>query len=469
MIKLLVIADDLTGAMDTGVQFSGKGIRTLVTMDPGFCAGRLDADVSMDSLDVDVSIDSIDTDVSVLVVNTESRHLSASDAYQRVYRTAQSAKKSGIAYVMKKTDSTLRGNIGSELQAVVDAWDTPDLMFLPAYPANGRTTVNGRQYVHGMPLELTPFAGDPLEPMTSSDIRNIIGRQCAYSTVSAEAPDRLAGMDSGQKGKTIHIIDSRTQEELRQAVHWLNNRHLLLVTAGCAGLATALADALEFDKKVVCPESKPRFPCPDFPFGRMLTVCGSLNAVSQAQIAYAADHGCIVIKMTPEEKLAAIDADEWLLDDKANEISRLMDAGKDVILAAALGIEDVASGDRLAQGNGISGRSLSAIISGNMAKIVQAVFRSQDRILLVIFGGDTAIGIMNQLGVQTLEPCREIQPGIVLSKLETGSKTSWLVTKAGGFGETDILKKIRESICPTLKPNESISPTPKPNDCSTEG
>jgi uncharacterized protein YgbK (DUF1537 family) len=64
----------------------------------------------------------------------------------------------------------------------------------------------------------------------------------------------------------------------------------------------------------------------------------------------------------------------------------------------------------------------------------------------VVFGGDTAAGIMNLMDVKTLEPCREIQPGIALSKLETGSHAAWLVTKAGGFGEIDILEIIRDSL-----------------------
>lgn len=447
MIRLLVISDDLTGAMDTGVQFSARGIRTLVTMDLEIC------------------ITGIDAGVSVLVVDTESRHLPPAIAYERVHRIALAAKNSGVAFVLKKTDSTLRGNIGSELQAVMDAWDSADLMFLPAYPVNGRTTEKGRQYVHGVPLEQTPFAFDPLEPMTGSDIRHIIGRQCAYHAISMPAPDVASqdvsspdaqvGMTAGPNRKTIHIFDSRTQEELLHAVQWLDGRNLLHVTAGCAGLASVMADTLEFDTRsecseseprTECSESEPRSSCPDLVSGRMLTICGSLNAASLAQIAHAASHGFTLVHLTPDEKLSTAFGDEGLLADKAGEINRLMDTGQNVILASALGKEEVAACDRLAQDKGISAHDLPGIITRSMAKVVKAVLRRQDQVLLVIFGGDTAAGIMNLMDMKTLEPCREIQPGIALSKLETGSRAAWLVTKAGGFGEIDILEIIRDSL-----------------------
>jgi uncharacterized protein YgbK (DUF1537 family) len=276
------------------------------------------------------------------------------------------------------------------------------------------------------------------------------------------SPDAQVGMTAGQKRKTIRIFDSRTQEELLHAVQWLNIRNGLHVTAGCAGLASALADTLGFDGRTECSEPEPRTECPDLVSGRMLTICGrmlticgSLNAVSLAQVAHAAENGFRVVNMTPEEKLSTAFGDEGLLADKAGEINRLMDTGQNVILASALGMEEVAACDRLAQDKGISTHYLPGIITGSMAKVVKAVLRRQDQVLLVVFGGDTAAGIMNLMDMKTLEPCREIQPGIALSKLGTGSHTDWLVTKAGGFGEMDILEIIRDSMFPSLKLDES--------------
>ena len=100
MTFLLIIADDFTGALDTGVQFAACGISTKVVVDP-------ETDLSGDR-------------AQVLVVDTETRHLPAGEARSVVLRLAVRARKAGIPYIYKKTDSALRGNIGAELEAVAE-------------------------------------------------------------------------------------------------------------------------------------------------------------------------------------------------------------------------------------------------------------------------------------------------------------------------------------------------------------
>ena len=100
MVKLLIIADDFTGALDTGVQFAARGAATRVV--------------------TDLAYDFTLADAEVLVMVAETRHLPPEEAYDVVYRTARNAREAGIPYIYKKTDSALRGNIGSELTAVMD-------------------------------------------------------------------------------------------------------------------------------------------------------------------------------------------------------------------------------------------------------------------------------------------------------------------------------------------------------------
>ncbi len=99
MPRLLVIADDLTGASDAGVQFAKKGIPVLVLTG------------------IPNSLADLSVDKSVVVINTESRHVDAGEAGKRVTRAVELGLAAGIPYFYKKTDSTLRGNIGSELEA----------------------------------------------------------------------------------------------------------------------------------------------------------------------------------------------------------------------------------------------------------------------------------------------------------------------------------------------------------------
>ena len=157
--KLLVVADDLTGGLDTGVQFAKQGIAVRVIVDPG------------------MQKEWTNTNAEVLVAVSETRHLSSEAAYQTVYRIVSAGKQAGIPFVYKKTDSALRGNVGAELSAAMDACEADVLSFLPAYPAMNRITVNGCHYVDGVPVAQSVFGRDPFDPVTESDIRKLIGSQ----------------------------------------------------------------------------------------------------------------------------------------------------------------------------------------------------------------------------------------------------------------------------------------------------
>jgi uncharacterized protein YgbK (DUF1537 family) len=65
---------------------------------------------------------------------------------------------------------------------------------------------------------------------------------------------------------------------------------------------------------------------------------------------------------------------------------------------------------------------------------------------LVVFGGDTAFGVADALGIGNFQPVREISQGVVISRAEQAGMDLHLVTKAGGFGAPDILTKIRDTL-----------------------
>lgn len=139
MAKLLVIADDLTGALDSGVQLASKGDRVLVSLD---CEDGLRHAPEAD----------------VIVIDSESRHDAQDVAYQKVARLVEQALAMGVSHIYKKTDSGLRGNVGAELSAVMDASGAEHLNFVPAYPKQQRTTEDGVHYVAGVPLAQSIFS-----------------------------------------------------------------------------------------------------------------------------------------------------------------------------------------------------------------------------------------------------------------------------------------------------------------------
>lgn len=152
MLKLLVIADDFTGALDTGVQFSNQGIKTTV------------------STNTQLFYENIPQNAEVLVLNTESRHLSFDQAYNRIKQIIEEANNLGIAYIYKKVDSALRGNVSAEVKAILDACDQDIIPFLPAYPEINRILLNGNLYIDDLLVTESVFARDPYEPVTESNV-----------------------------------------------------------------------------------------------------------------------------------------------------------------------------------------------------------------------------------------------------------------------------------------------------------
>lgn len=89
----------------------------------------------------------------------------------------KTAEAAGIPYIYKKTDSALRGNIGCELNAVMDASGEACLIFAPAFPQMGRVTRRGIHYIDGVPVADSVFGKDPFEPVTESSVREIVRKQ----------------------------------------------------------------------------------------------------------------------------------------------------------------------------------------------------------------------------------------------------------------------------------------------------
>ena len=165
MVKLLIVADDFTGALDTGVQFTARGARTCVVTDPAYDFSRAKAETQ------------------VLVLDAETRHLTPEAAYSVVRRAVEGALRAGFTHIYKKTDSALRGNVGAELTAVLDGAGAESISFLPALPKMDRITRRGIHYIDGVPVAESVFGRDPFEPVGASSVAEIIAAQSEVPVV----------------------------------------------------------------------------------------------------------------------------------------------------------------------------------------------------------------------------------------------------------------------------------------------
>ncbi|WP_314176924.1 four-carbon acid sugar kinase family protein [Streptomyces winkii] len=217
MAQILVVADDLTGGNATGALFARLGLHAVTVSDPAQVPRYADA-------------------VDVLVVDTGSRRFTSEESYEAVHAAAVAA--AGDALVVKRVDTTLRGNPGRELDAVVDAVvqggastrdSTPvRVLAVPAFPDAGRTTVGGIHLVDGVPLTRTPVAHDLFTSVRHSRIASVIGEQSSLST--AEVP--LDVVESGA-GSVLEALRRPADVLICDATE---NDHLRTVAAAAARL-----------------------------------------------------------------------------------------------------------------------------------------------------------------------------------------------------------------------------------------
>ena len=420
MIELLIIADDFTGALDTGVQFAKKGIRTLV---------------SLKSEDVLTA----DKNIHVLVVDSQSRHMQPEEAYGTIYEIAAKAKKQGIKYIYKKTDSTLRGNIGSEIEAVLDAWGGHEMMFVPAFPKTGRTTLEGCQYVNGVLLHESAFSKDPLNPVNDSSIANIISERSDIAVVSIKIEDM--GKSEALDAKAVYVFDCETDDELTAIGETLKQAGKLGITAGCAGFAEILPEMLELGGSAL--ENDGLF---EYWEKELLVVCGSLNEHSIRQVGCAETYGYTNIALSPAQMLTENYYDSADGRNFVEGIKGEIEKGAKLIIKTAESRQQADEFLEYATGLNISDNNVSLKIADNVGKLVKQILMACKLKSLVVFGGDTAVAVMKALECDGIMPLKEIVPGIVASKIISNNYDLMLITKAGGFGSESVLLEIEQNL-----------------------
>ncbi|NLI55271.1 MAG: four-carbon acid sugar kinase family protein [Clostridiales bacterium] len=416
MIKLVVIADDFTGALDTAVQFAKRGIKTLVTAD------------------ATVDLASFDEEIEVLTIDIESRHLNSEAAYARVQNTVAFAMSLSPQCIYLKTDSTLRGPIGAEFAALLDETKSGALMFIPAFPKNGRTTKNGIQYVDGIPLSDTIFANDHINPVVVSRVKAVISSGTNKKVVEVPFSEKHTEISlEGSPDGVIYVFDAETDEHLSKIGENLFRQGKCGVLSGCAGFAEILPDIFELRQHPIERSKTP---------GNVLIVVGSANQISLQQISLGELYGFELYSLSPEEKIGTTeecDAKRTALLNKAKE--SLMDSGK-VIVATLTSKDDIDITNTYGEQVGIPADQIPALTANNIASITKELIGNVPIDNLVIFGGDTLMAIMDAIACKGIIPYEEIAPGVVASKILGDKNNFTLVTKAGSFGEKDIISKI---------------------------
>lgn len=412
-MKLVVIADDFTGALDTGIQFAEKGLKTKVIVDRNY------------------DFSSTEKELQVLVINAETRHLHPERAYEVVYKITKSAKESGIEIIYKKTDSALRGCIGSELTAVLDATGVQELEFIPAFPKANRTTVKGVHYLVGVPIHESVFGLDPFEPVRNSFIPDIIKEQSNVG-VSLITMGELAEIPSRGNEKQIVVFDAQTDEDLKEIACHLKSCGKLKVLAGCAGFAAFLPEFLEFEKTEI--ESPKRT-------DGLFVVCGSLNPITKKQVNYAEKNGFNRITITLEQRVN----ENYLKEEEGKSFLKVLEQhckSNQALILDTFDDDGFKQTESYAKQKGISVEAIRTRIASRLGELTKEWLSFNLDHTVVLTGGDTLLGFMNQINCQEIIPICEISQGVVLSSIQIKDRELQVISKSGGFGEESVLVDI---------------------------
>lgn len=421
MAELMIIADDFTGALDSGVHFAERGIGTRVIVSPG------------DDRNWEEGLRSKET--TVLVVDAETRHVSPDQAYRKVYAIVEDGKKAGIPYIYKKTDSALRGNIGSELEAACRAAGERVLSFVPALPQMNRITKGGKQYIDGVPVSRSVFGTDPFEPVTEDSVKNIIRLQSDIPVVEAEAPGESPVQGPAQTSAIV-VYDAETDEDIRRIGAELTASGQGRLMAGCAGFAAVLPDLLGL---------KHREPEEAELENRLFVICGSVNPITKKQLNRGEQAGYPRIYMAAGEKL---DLDFWKSEAGEEKIRQL--TGKsvknDCVILDTNDPEAGAGTLEYAKALGMDTEQVRQRIPETLGIILKHMLDNGLRAVWLVTGGDTLLGFMKEIRQWELKPIRQIRPGCVLTRLYYNGREHHIITKSGGFGDENLLVELTEEL-----------------------
>ncbi|MDI3547072.1 MAG: D-threonate/D-erythronate kinase [Halanaerobiales bacterium] len=426
---IYIMADDLTGANDSGVQLSKQGLKTMVYIDP-LCSDENDTSGILNTADV-------------LVVDTETRDLSEDQAGQIISKAVerlQLENRSDILFY-KKIDSTLRGNIGKEIEVLMELLNKDLCIISPSFPHNKRITAGGYLLVNNEPLGTSQYFSGQLEPWEGTYIPHFIQQQTQLPVGLIELKDVMKGETEilnrleilYKEGKKIIIIDAVIEHHLKEIMNSSRKFQGSILYCGSAGLANYLVDLNEVKKRKIKKLSSCNQP--------ILTVIGTRNKIMEKQIEYYRE--MMSVSYLKIDLKGVLRNKRSVFLEYKDQAIRAIKGGKHLILHPDPIYNGEGGANNLIKKEQISFRELEVIIRDFLARLTATIVRTAGVENLILTGGDTAIGVCKELGINSLIILDELLPGIPLSFANNKHyKNIKLITKAGGFGGEDTLYQL---------------------------
>lgn len=401
-MRILIIADDLSGAADCAIGFASAGLQTVVTLDP--LNDKADA--------------------QVIAADTDTRRLSPARAAERTVAAFKALHQPGQR-LYKKIDSTLRGNWAAEVAALQPLAGLA--IVAPAFPATGRTLRGGRVFVNGQPLETTDTwklenADRPADVeamlvtagLTTAklDLETLRGNEEALAQHIAEV---------ARSGTQALIVDAQTEDDLLTLARLTASMDQPLFWIGSGGLAREIASLPDFSEvrdAVIEPDAVEKSQAP------ILILVGSLSGVCERQCALLKERGGVSELVVPPEVLRqGTTHGDWAVWQA--RIGEQLEGWSDLLLR--IGRDEAFDPQEGAQ------------LSSMLAVLVEPHFANVGG--LIATGGETARAILTTVGIDSLQLLTEIEAGVAFARptVSRQGHRPAIVTKAGAFGSDHAL------------------------------
>ncbi|MGT2462570.1 4-hydroxythreonine-4-phosphate dehydrogenase PdxA [Sinomonas atrocyanea] len=414
MAKVLVQADDFSGAAEVGQQFTAHGFTARILLTTA--ATRL-RDLSSGGSEV-------------VVVDTHTRSAAPRAAHAAV--TAAVAGAGPAAVVFKKTDSLWRGNVGAELSALVGLGY--DVVLAGALPAMGRTVVGAEPLVAGLPLRASGLwsvearpAPETLAELFASGPVRFLGLEVVRSS---DVLERIRSVLGGPAPAVV-VVDGETEADLSAVVDAVCSLHLSsggrpVALAGTGQLAGLLARRLAADAahSAHSPAGRERPATATGHRGAVLAVVGSASRAARVQVEHLAAAGVDVVDPTSPQTQGA------------PGVRAALARGRSVALTVPEGRVDPSRSAALVRGLALAARK------------AQEGLRPD----LILTGGETAREVLDALGISSLVPLAAVQHGAVVSLADDGRLVA---TKPGSFGDPLVLAQLYRAIQSSNHPRET--------------
>lgn len=415
MQKYIVIADDLTGSNATCSLFKKIGLRAASIL-------KLQGDINYD--------------VDVISYSTASRGLDKEEAYKKVSEAIKILKNKDVLVYNKRIDSTLRGNIGTEINAMLDNLEDDRIaIVIPSYPDSGRIVVNKTMLVNGVLLENSDAGKDPKTPIKTSCVESLIQKGIKYSSTyftlsDIEQPieEIVKKIQEAIKKSRVLIFDAVNNEDIIKISKAIINSDINIVTVDPGPFTLYYSKELQkknhLEKKI-------------------LMVIGSVTATTKKQIEYILqEEDIFLVKMKVEDFFEK----ETCLKEIERVISYIKKgiASYDLFLVTTSPIGDEKKADlqKLAENLNTTVEEISKIIANTLTETVVKILKETEKFEGVYSsGGDITIALLEKLKAIGVEIREEVIPLAAYGRLIGGDFPNLkLVSKGGMVGDEKTIK-----------------------------